>query len=122
MKNYAYKLAGEFGARLLSTVFLLFLARFVGAAEFGVYSTAFAFASVFIILVDLGTNSILTREIARYPETRPQIIASVNFLKTVTAVVMLSCLWLFSLAIHLPWEKARLVHWFGWVVIGTAFT
>src|SRR5437016_3278274 len=94
MKNYAYKLAGEFGVRLLSTIFMLVLARAVGASDFGIYSTAFAFASVFSILIDLGTNPIITREIARHPHKRPQIIASVNFLKTITAVIMLLSLWL----------------------------
>src|SRR5256885_13539607 len=94
MRNYAYKLVGEIGARLLSTVFLLVLARVVGASEFGVYSTALAFATIFSIFIDLGTNPIVTREIARYPDKRPRIIASVNFLKTLTAVAMLGCLWL----------------------------
>jgi GT2 family glycosyltransferase/O-antigen/teichoic acid export membrane protein len=122
MKNYAFKLAGEFGVRLLSTIFLLVLARMVGASDFGIYSTAFAFASIFLILVDLGTNPIVTREIARSPQNRPQIIASVTYLKTITAIFMLVCLAVVGRAVQLPWEKARLVHWFGWVVIGTAFT
>src|SRR5689334_1463968 len=94
MKNYAYKLMGEGGVRLLSTVFLLILARLVGASEFGVYSTAFAFATVFAILVDLGTNPIVTREIARSPERRSQIVSAVNALKTIMSVVMLLLLWL----------------------------
>src|SRR5258708_7807870 len=107
MKNYAYKLAGEFGARLLSTVFLLLLARIVGAAEFGVYATAFAFASVFMILVDLGTNSILTREIARRPHERARIISSLNFLKIITSVAMLLCLWIATGLLHMDPDKAR---------------
>jgi O-antigen/teichoic acid export membrane protein len=122
MRNYAYKLIGEGGVRLLSTVFLLILARLVGAAEFGVYSTAFAFATVFAILVDLGTNPIVTREIARWPDKRPQIIASVNFLKTVMALIMWLMLWVSTLILHMTLAKARLVHWLGWVAIGTAFT
>ena len=122
MKNYAYKLVGEIGARLLSTVFLLVMARIVGIADFGVYSTAFAFATVFSILIDLGTNPLVTREIARYPDKRPRIIASVNALKFMTSAVMLGCLWIVTVAVGLPAEKAQLVHWLGWVVIGTAFT
>src|SRR6266513_219369 len=118
MKNYAYKLTGEICVRLLSTIFLLVLARIVGAAEFGVYSTALAFATVFSILIDLGTNQIVTREIARYPHKRSQIIASVNFLKAITSILMLLCLGFASAAVHLSVEKVRLVHWFGWVVVG----
>jgi O-antigen/teichoic acid export membrane protein/GT2 family glycosyltransferase len=122
MKNYAYKLAGEIGVRLLSTIFLLVLARLVGSAQFGVYSTAFAFASVFLIFVDLGTNPIVTREIARAPDRRGQIVEAVNFLKALTAAFMLLCLWACVYAIKISPDKTRLIHWFGWVVIGTAFT
>src|SRR5688500_2042854 len=113
MKNYAYKLAGEVGVRVLSTGFLLLLARVVGASDFGVYSTSFAFASVFAILMDLGTNPLVTREIARYPDKRTHIIASVNFLKLFTAIVMLLCLWIITQLVDMPWEKARLVPWLG---------
>jgi O-antigen/teichoic acid export membrane protein len=121
-RNYAYKLIGEGGVRLLSTVFLLILARIVGASEFGIYSTAFAVATVFAILVDLGVNPIVTREIARRPDKRPQIVAAVNFLKTSMALVMWLLLWVSTDLVHMSGERARLVHWFGWVAVGTAST
>jgi O-antigen/teichoic acid export membrane protein len=121
VKNYAYKLSGEIGVRILSTVFLLVLARNVGAADFGAYSTAFAFAAVFMIFIDLGTNPILTREIVHYPAKRPQIIAAGNFLKTMTALIMLLALWATTELSNFAPEKAQLIHWFGWVTIGTAF-
>jgi FkbM family methyltransferase len=122
MKNYAYKLAGEIGVRLLSTIFLLVLARTVGAADFGVYSTAFAFAAVFGIIVDLGTNPFITREIARYPQKRSQIIASVNFLKIITSLAMMACVGIATWLLQWPEEKMQLIHWFSWVVVATAFT
>ena len=90
MKNLIFKLTGEAGVRLLSTVFILLLARAVGAADFGRYSSVFAFASIFMIVVDLGTNSIVTREIARQVMDRPLIVGSTNTLKLLATLVALA--------------------------------
>lgn len=122
MKNYAFKLMGEAGVRIFSTLFLLILARIVGATNFGVYSSAFAFASLFGILVDLGINPIVTREIARHIDDRKHIVATINVLKVITSVVVMVGLWVVTLWIDWPVEKARLAYWLGWVVVGTAFT
>jgi FkbM family methyltransferase len=121
MKNYFYKLSGETGVRLLSMIYLLVLARTVGATEFGVYSSAFAFASIFAILIDLGTNPFITREIARYPHKRSDIIASINFLKIMATAVMMICLWVATQNLGWAPEKVRLAQWLGCVVAGTAF-
>ena len=61
---------GEAGVRLASTAFILLLARYLGAENFGRYSSAFAFASIAVIFVDLGTNAILTRENCARPRPK----------------------------------------------------
>jgi O-antigen/teichoic acid export membrane protein len=121
MKNYIYKLCGEFGLRIFSTAFLLVLARTVGTDEFGLYASASAFASIFMIFVDLGLNPIVTREIARDPAKRSEIVASVNALKTVTALGMLVALAVVPQLLGMPAEKSQIIHWLGWFVVGTAF-
>ncbi|HVO32373.1 MAG TPA: oligosaccharide flippase family protein [Elusimicrobiota bacterium] len=89
MRNFSLKLAGETGVRLFSALFIFVLARNVGAASFGLYSTAFAFASLFGILIDLGTNPIITRDIARDPAGRDKLLGSATFLKTIAAIAAL---------------------------------
>lgn len=84
-RNFIMKLVGEAGVRLLSTVFILVLARVIGAADFGQYAAAYAFVSLFMIFVDLGLNTIVTREIARVPDQRLSIMATSNFLKLTAA-------------------------------------
>lgn len=81
VRNLTAKSIGEIGVRALSSGVIFALAHLLGASTFGEYSTAYAFASLFVIGVDLGTNAILTREIARRPEERRLIIGNANLLK-----------------------------------------
>src|SRR5579864_3894259 len=90
MRNLAAKLIGEGGMRLSSTLFVLLLARELGAAHFGLYSTAYSFAALFIILVDLGINSIVTREIARQPADRSKIVRAANLIKGIAAILAMA--------------------------------
>src|SRR5690242_5028049 len=89
MRNFAYKLAGEAGLRIFSSLFIFLLGRTLGAAPFGLYSTAFAFASLFMILVDMGINPIVTREVARDVPGRPLLLHSATALKLAASVLAL---------------------------------
>src|SRR5262249_21329160 len=86
--------------RLASTLFVLFLARRLGAEEFGRYSSAVAFAAICIVLVDLGTGAILTREIARHPESRHRMADASHLLKLAASlfswIVLLAATYLFK--------------------------
>src|ERR1017187_9575035 len=84
-QKFSQKLLGEGGVRLASTLFLLLLTRRLGPEDFGRYSSALAFAALCGIFVDLGTNTILTREIARHPEDRLRIAEASHFLKVLAS-------------------------------------
>lgn len=91
MRNFASKLTGEAGVRIFSSLFIFLLARVLGPADFGLYSTAFAFASLFLIVVDLGMNTIVTREIARRADARAAILRCANTIKfSAAALAVLS--------------------------------
>src|SRR5258706_733268 len=91
--KFSQKVMGEAGLRLVTTVFILFLARRVGAESFGLYSTAMAYAAFCAVFVDLGTNSILTREIARRPQDRVLIVETSQLLKMAAAIGSWLLLW-----------------------------
>jgi O-antigen/teichoic acid export membrane protein len=59
----------------------MYSARFLGAANFGVLSYAMAFTSIFAVLGDLGLQTLIVREVARYKETAPKYLANVNLMK-----------------------------------------
>ncbi|NQE45474.1 hypothetical protein C5S31_05580 [ANME-1 cluster archaeon GoMg2] len=65
-KNTAVLFAAQVGVAIISLVLSLFIARKSGAVVFGKYSFALAFTAVFTVYSDLGYNTLLIREIARY--------------------------------------------------------
>jgi len=120
--KFSQKVLGEGGLRLISTLFVLLLARHLGAEDFGRYSTALAYAALCIVFVDLGTNAILTREIARYPDRRVQIAESSHLLKALAALGSWLILLTVTSALRFSPENRRLTLCLGVVVIGQTLT
>lgn len=58
--------ASDIANRVLSFIFVIQIARYLGDIGFGKYSFAFAFVNLFIIFADFGLNTILIREIAKH--------------------------------------------------------
>lgn len=119
---FSQKLLGEAGLRLISTLFVLLLARHLGAVDFGRYSTAMAYAAVCIVFVDLGTNAILTREIARHSDQRTRIAETSHLLKILASVVSWLILLAVSYALRFHSQERRLTLCLGVVVIGQTLT
>ena len=89
------------GIRLLLGLFVgVWVARYLGPAEFGLLSYAVAFTSLFSIFSTLGLDPIIVREMAREPFRKQEILGSALVLRACGAVFGL-CLaavliWLFK--------------------------
>jgi len=116
--KFSQKMMGEGGLRLVSTLFILLLARHLGAENFGRYSSAMAFASLCVVFVDLGTNAILTREIARRPADRIRLAQSSHFLKVAASIGSWAILLTATFLLHFSPEQRFLTLCLGIVVIG----
>jgi O-antigen/teichoic acid export membrane protein len=117
-RNALAKIVGEAAARGGGLLFYFLLARWLGPGAFGHYSFAMAYALLFAVVVDLGTNVILTREIARHPQKLADWAPRINGLKLAS-----SALFLIVLAASLPWspsgrEQAGLILALGVLVAG----
>ncbi len=120
--KFSQKILGEGGVRLLATLFVLFLARRLGAEEFGRYSTALAYAALCLVFVDMGTTFILTRDMARHPENRLVIAGSSHFLKLVASLGSWFLLWAVTYLLHFSPDQRNLTLCLGIVTIGQALT
>lgn len=100
--------AGNLTGMITSALALILYSRFMGPAEFGLFSIAFAFMQIVVRLADFGTNMAAERTIARaydHPSQRDGLIQSTLWLKTISYLVMLILMW--SLA---PWITLDLLH------------
>jgi len=64
-KNTFWLSVGNVGGRLLRAVIVIYAARVLGASSWGVFSYAISLIAVLAIFIDMGINSIMTREVAK---------------------------------------------------------
>lgn len=83
-KNIFWLSAGQIGGRLFRAAIIIYAARILGAAEYGIFSYALSLAGFFTIFADLGLSPLMTREIAAakdQPEKQATYFASAFWIK-----------------------------------------
>jgi O-antigen/teichoic acid export membrane protein len=121
-KNTTVLLVAQVVSYLLAFLYTMYIARYLGAAGFGILSFALAFTGIFGVFGDLGLQPLTTREVARNKSLAPKYLANVSLMKVILAAVTFG---LIALAINLmgyPTETIRVVYLFGLYVICAAFT
>lgn len=93
-RRYAANTSWMFAEQLLRMMAGLlvgiWVARYLGPAQFGLFSYAIAFASLFGSLAKLGLDSIVVRELVRTPELRDVYLGTAFWLKLMGAMIMLA--------------------------------
>ncbi len=90
-QNTVLVFAGQFFSLAIHLATTVLLARYLGKSDFGNFSFALAWVSVFAVIADFGMKSILVREISRQPEYATLIAGNAVLLKLVLcflAIVM----------------------------------
>ncbi|MFC1789597.1 oligosaccharide flippase family protein [Patescibacteria group bacterium] len=75
LKNTFWLTVTEGISKLAKLALLIYVARILGATEYGKFTFALAFVSLFIIFFDLGLSQITTREISREKEKEKEFSA-----------------------------------------------
>jgi len=90
-RNTLILLATTFAVNLISLPFIAFLARTLGAEGFGGYSVALTFAMVSMMVIDMGTGKLLTREISKLPDSASAVVGASILPKPFLFVITLTC-------------------------------
>lgn len=81
----------EQGLKIISGIFVgIYVARFLGPEQFGSLSYALAIVAIFMTVSKLGMESVLVRDLIRYPEQRLQYIGTAFFLMVVGAIISIA--------------------------------
>jgi O-antigen/teichoic acid export membrane protein len=86
-RNLASLLVSQLLTWVMSFVFLIVAPDRLGTEDWGAYSFAVAYVGFFILAVGLGTNAVLTREIARDHSTTTQLVFNAVLLKLVPVLL-----------------------------------
>jgi len=81
-KNIFWLGLSQIVSRFIRAAIIIYAARVLGAAEYGIFSYALGLAAFFTIFADIGISQILTREATQKPEQKSQYFATSVFLKT----------------------------------------
>ena len=90
-KNSFWLAAEMMISRVLKLVLIVYVARILGATEYGKFTFALAFVSLFLIFSNLGLDSIVTREFARDKEKEKEFysILSLKILLSLGTLILI---------------------------------
>ncbi|GIL20968.1 MAG: flippase [Candidatus Jettenia sp.] len=91
----------------------VWIARYLGPEQFGLYSYAIAFVSLFGAFATLGLDGIVVRDIVRYPSCKDEILGTAFILKLVGG--MLTFL-LITGTIFFLHPHDNLIHWLAGII------
>ena len=89
----------------LGAVFTIAVARALGAEDFGLFSSAIAFGNLFGLLATFGFQSLLTREVARYPENTGDYLGRIIVIELIFS--MIAVLAMLSVQVFLGYPPQR---------------
>jgi O-antigen/teichoic acid export membrane protein len=121
-RNTTVLFVAQVASYLLSFFYMMYAARYLAPANFGILSFALAFTGIFAIFGDFGLCSLTVREVARDKSLAPKYLANVSLMKIILAVITFG---LIALTINLmgyPEETIKVVYLLALVVIFGAFT
>jgi O-antigen/teichoic acid export membrane protein len=99
-RNIQFKLLAEGISRVFSLGLFILIGRMLGDSGYGEYAYPLAFAALFSLLQDWGTNTLIIRELAQDQDRLPRLLPTLLTLKLgltlLTLVVTVVCAWVFG--------------------------
>ena len=84
---------GEQVLRIIAGLFVgIYVARYLGPEQFGVYSYALAFVALFGAIAKLGLDSIVVRDLVNHPQEREVYLGTAFWLKLIGAILTMGLL------------------------------
>lgn len=99
LRNSATLISARVVSKFAMTIFMIVLARRLGTADFGVFSSIVAFIAFFSLVEEFGLTPPMIRRVARSREEGPRILGEIVGLKVSLGVVAYALLMLTSIAL-----------------------
>jgi PST family polysaccharide transporter len=119
ISNTVWMFADRFFRLFVAFFVSVWVARYLGPAQFGLYNYAFTIIGILTPFAKLGLDQILIRDLARDPSCKDETLGTAFALKIIGGVVTAV---LAVLAIYLLRPDNKLSHWLvGIMAVGTIF-
>ena len=121
-KNAAAMLIAQVLSYVVGFFSVMFMARYLGAENYGVLSFALAFTGMFSILTDLGVGTLAQREIARDKSLTAKYLINLGVVKAIAVVATFGFIALTINLMHYPQQTIAVVYLAGLSIVITAFS
>jgi O-antigen/teichoic acid export membrane protein len=87
-KNTSWLLCEKLLRMILGFFITIWVARYLGPEEYGLFSYVISFVGLFSVVSTLGLDAIVMRELVKYEEKRDKLLGSAFFLKFIGAITV----------------------------------
>lgn len=113
IKNTISLMGSQVGIKTLSFVLGVFVARYLGATDYGKYSFGYAYIDLFGPVAGLGLNLLIVREASRKKEDTPVLVGTSMSLKLMSSVFVVGLAFLILPFIPSSQDARIVVYIFG---------
>lgn len=78
----------EFFSKIILFFATILIIRSFGPTNFGKFNLAFSYAAIIMVLSDFGLNTIITREVAKYPDLAHKYLANTLSIKIIVSLFL----------------------------------
>ena len=121
-KNTGIMLTSQVISYILAFLYMMYMARYLGVAAFGILSVAIAFMRIFSALSDLGLSTFMVREVARDKSLGAKYLANISLMKVILVSVTFGLIALTVNIMGYPSRTITVVYVVGLSVIFMGFT
>lgn len=121
-KNTSVLLIAKVTTFLLGFFYTMYLARYLGAAYFGIWSFSLAFIGLFSVLSDFGLFQLTIREIAQNKSLTSKYLANISVMKIILTTFTFGLIVLTINLLGYPKQTIQVVYFFALSVVFSSFT
>ncbi|MGZ4928654.1 MAG: flippase [Halobacteriota archaeon] len=121
-KNTLVLFVSQIASMGLGFFYLIFSARYLGPELFGLLTFGLAFTGIFGLLLDLGLNSLATREIARDKSRANRYLSNITFIKIFLGIITFGLIAVFVYSLGYSAETIAVIYLLTFSTVFTAFT
>ncbi|MGC9516148.1 MAG: flippase [Methanomicrobiales archaeon] len=121
-KNTGVLVLSQIVTYILGFIYVVYVARYLGAAGYGILSFGLAFTGIFAVAVDLGLNTITTRDLARDKKKASNYLGNVTAVKLILSIIVFILIALTINLLGYPPETVTVVYFLGLYVVVAAFS
>lgn len=109
-KNGIFLLLGNVIGYSLQLFLIVYLARYLGVADFGIYAFAVSYSTLVTLFSDFGFNTLIVRELSRDKMIAEKYLWNIFVLKLIFSLIILAMVYISTKFLSLPSDSNLIIY------------